>query len=132
MNMLDDVHGGTDGSSESQLVGSTVFGSSEFITRKTGAIRVVRRSVLLEVASAVEMSFLAKMVVDRGVNCDEFLQTSHAPKPQHGSVQNLSHIFFRRRLRVLIFSLQTAASCPCTFVLPICRPRYVSNEQQPG
>ena len=40
-------------------------------------------SVELEIGPAVEMSFLVKMVLDGGVDGDEFLQTAHAPEAQH-------------------------------------------------
>ena len=41
-------------------------------------------AVELEIGPAVEMAFLVEVVMDRGVDGDEFLQTSHAPKSMHG------------------------------------------------
>jgi hypothetical protein len=40
---------------------------------------------LFEIASAVERALLIEMVVDGGMNGDEFLQTSHAAEPLYGS-----------------------------------------------
>jgi hypothetical protein len=39
-------------------------------------------AVKLEVFSAVEVAFLVEMVVNGGVNCDEFLQTSRSSEAQ--------------------------------------------------
>ena len=40
-------------------------------------------AVELEIASRIEMSFLVEMIMDGGVDGDEFLQTSHAPGAEH-------------------------------------------------
>lgn len=40
-------------------------------------------AVELAIATSVEMALLVEMVVDTGVDGDEFLQTSHAPEAQH-------------------------------------------------
>ena len=40
-------------------------------------------AVKLAVFSAVEVAFLLKMIVDRGMDRDEFLQVSHAAEAQH-------------------------------------------------
>ena len=45
-------------------------------------------SVELEIVPAVKSAFLIEMVVDGAVNCDEFLQTSRAPEPEHGSLSS--------------------------------------------
>jgi hypothetical protein len=42
--------------------------------------------VKLEIASAAERALLIEMVVDGGMNCDEFLQASHSAEPFHGSL----------------------------------------------
>jgi len=40
-------------------------------------------AVLLEIGPAVEMTFLVEIVVDRGVDGDELLQTSRSPEARH-------------------------------------------------
>jgi hypothetical protein len=40
-------------------------------------------AVKLAVFSAVEVAFLLEMIVDRGMDGDEFLQVSHAAEAQH-------------------------------------------------
>jgi len=42
----------------------------------------------LEEGSAGEAAFLVEMVEDGGVDRGEFLQASHAPKPQHRSLSS--------------------------------------------
>jgi hypothetical protein len=41
-------------------------------------------TVQLETFAETEVALLIEMVVDNGMNSDEFLQTSHAPKTKHG------------------------------------------------
>jgi hypothetical protein len=40
-------------------------------------------SVELESGARVKVAFLVEMIVDRGVDGDEFLQTSHSAEPKH-------------------------------------------------
>jgi hypothetical protein len=41
-------------------------------------------TVQLQIVPAVERALLIEMIVDGGMNGDEFLQTSHAAEPLHG------------------------------------------------
>ena len=40
---------------------------------------------IIESGSAFDVSLMIKVVVDGGMDRDEFLQTSHLPEPQHGA-----------------------------------------------
>jgi hypothetical protein len=62
-------------------------------------------AVKLEIVSAVERAFLIEMVVDGGMNSDEFLQTSDAAEPLHGSLPSS-----KRKVGILSPIVQPAAS----------------------
>ena len=53
-------------------------------------------SVELEIGPAVEVAFLIEMVVDRGLDGNEFLQTSHTPETEHCSLSSS-----KREVRIL-------------------------------
>jgi hypothetical protein len=64
-------------------------------------------TVKLEIVPAVERALLIEMVVDGGMNGDEFLQTSHAAEPLHGSLRSS-----KRKVGILSPIVQPAASFP--------------------
>ena len=62
-------------------------------------------SVQLEVVSGIEVSLLVEVVADRGMNGGEFLQTSYAPEPEHGTFPPS-----KREMRILGTIVNPAAS----------------------
>jgi hypothetical protein len=62
-------------------------------------------TVKLEIVPAVERALLIEMVVDGGMNCDEFLQTLDAAEPLHASLRSS-----KRNVGILSPIVQPAAS----------------------
>jgi hypothetical protein len=62
-------------------------------------------TVQLQTVSAAERALLIEMVVDGSMNCDEFLQTSHAAEPLHGSLRSS-----KRKVEILSPIVQPSAS----------------------
>jgi len=63
---------------------------------KTAPLGESDSAVLLENSPAAKVAFLIEVVEDRGVDGGEFLQTSDAPKPQHGPLSSP-----KRQVRIL-------------------------------
>jgi hypothetical protein len=62
-------------------------------------------TVQLEIVPAVERALLIEMVVDGGMNGDEFLQTLHAAEPLHDSLRSS-----KQKVGILSPIVQPAAS----------------------
>jgi hypothetical protein len=77
-------------------------------------------TVKLEIVTAVERAFLIEMVVDGGMNGDDFLQTSHAAEPFHGSLRSS-----KRKVGLLSPIVQPASSFPHAGIADLLHRRTV-------
>jgi hypothetical protein len=71
---------------------------SEVLSGSTEGAPCFERGVtaVLEILAADECAFLVEVVVDRAVDCGEFLQTSRPPEAEHGPLPSS-----KRLMRVL-------------------------------